>query len=246
MVQGQCLVEVIVLKICAYLPIYKREGLLAETLRRLKHQTLSFERIVTVGSCDEDKEIAKKFGVDYIGHENHPLSDKIQAGVSYLRQFKPDAIMGIGSDDWVTSNWVEEVSKCLGEFDIIGADHFYLFLVDSKPIQLIRYCYPSSRYGEPMGAGRFVSRRILDKLDWRLYPRGFEWGLDGKSHSRMVALGATYSLYRSDKAKILCPKGIQGQLTTWDHAINSDRSKKIDDKHWISTNFPGVVMEGSV
>jgi len=234
------------LRICAYLPIYKRKGLVVETLYRLKSQTQALDRIVAVGSCQEDKETAEQCGVDYISFSNQPLSTKIQQAVIYLRRFKPDGIMGIGSDDWPTANWVEELSPYLEKFDVVGTDRLYFCRHGSRPVELIQYRYPPPRYGEPMGVGRLVSRRILDKLKWRLYPGGLRHGLDGASHRRMMLVKAKTFLYKADVAKILCPKGLPNQLTTWVHGVRPDHGKKIQDDTWLQTNFPGLEEKGLI
>ena len=234
------------MKICAYLPIYKRKELAVETFRRLRNQTQALDKIVAVGSCREDRETAEECGVDYISRENQPLSNKIQAAVVYLRQFEPDGIMGIGSDDWPTADWIEELSPYLENFDIVGTDHLYFCHHGVRPIELIQYRYPSPRYGEPMGVGRLISKRVLDKLRWELYPPGLKNGLDGASHGRMMSVKATTFLYKADVAKILCPKGLPNQLTTWVHGIRPDHGKKIEDDSWLQINFPGLKEQGLI
>jgi glycosyltransferase involved in cell wall biosynthesis len=233
-------------KICVFMAIYKRASILEETIRRLKSQTLPPCTIVAVGSCDEDREVALRNDLDYLEWENKFLSTKVQAAVLHCRQYNPDAIMGIGSDDWPSENWVEEMAAHLDGNDIVGPDHLFFCLIGARPPQVIRYFYPHPRYGEPMGVGRLVLKRILDRCDWKLYPPGLKSGLDGASHRRLMSFGAKSFLYKDDKAKILCPKGLSDQLTSWNHGLNPGHSERVKDPAWIETYFPGVMEKGLI
>lgn len=234
------------LKICAFMAIYKRVPILEETIRRLKSQTLPLCAIVAVGSCGEDREVALRNGLDYLERENNPLSDKVQAAVTQCRSYDPDAILGIGSDDWVSENWVEEMASNLKGNDIVGTDHLFFCLKGARPPIVIRYFYTKPRYGEPMGVGRLVSRQVLERCDWKLFPLGAKSGLDGASHRRLISFGAKPFLYKDDRAKILCPKGLPDQLTNWTHGMKKDHSKKVDGEAWLNKHFPGLIERGLV
>ena len=63
-------------------------------------------------------DIAEETGALFVQCQNLPLGFKWQRGMDIAREFDPDAILMLGSSDWVSDNWCEIMMKRI----IAGAD----------------------------------------------------------------------------------------------------------------------------
>jgi len=107
--------------------------------------------------------------------DNNPLGAKHNLGLSVCRHRKPDAVMVIGSDDIVEPELVR--LSC----EAIRAGAMW-----TQPRDLYFYHPETGRAAKPSqtqltGAGRVYSVRLLDMLDWRLWPDDATSKLDGKA-----------------------------------------------------------------
>ena len=112
---------------------------------------------------------------------NDPLSEKWQKGLVTIKQVNPDAVMIVGSDDLVTPKYIEACKYLISK----GADLVYL-------PGCYFYCTKTKRmfwgWAERLGLGRCVSRSLLNRLDWKLWPDGLNSGLDGAMWDRINEL----------------------------------------------------------
>lgn len=233
------------MKTVAIVPTYRRPEITTAVVRNLFEQTVPID-IVVVGSERQDREAAMEAGALYVEHDNAPLSYKIQAGVNMARELNPDAIMTCGSDDWLSANWIETLGPYLENYEIVGSGAAYLLRILSVDIvQLVRLtAYTgTSRYGEPIGTGRLISKRTLDGLDWQLYRESKDSGCDRMSFRIMKKNGARSFLYTEDKTKVLCPKGMWWpQLDPWDVFMKSQGIEWVSNApEWMEANFPGLL-----
>jgi hypothetical protein len=151
-----------------------------------------------------------------------------------------------GSDDWLSLNWIEELSPYLKEFDIVGNGILYTLKCISKEsieiTQLSAY-KGTKRYGEPLGPGRMISKRILDKIDWQLYRRPLKMGMDGYSFAFMKSFGAKTFLYEIDEAKLLDFKGYWSRITDFERTQQKDNIIIPNPFDWMEENFSGVLQD---
>lgn len=116
---------------------------------------------LAVRSADDPQPADKVPGWTYAWAPNDPLSEKWNAGMLALRMLGVDAVMILGSDDLINSSFLSRVCYLLKE-----KDSDYL-----QPGGLWVYDLASNRcmYGEAgrVGAGRVLSKRLLDIVDWR-------------------------------------------------------------------------------
>lgn len=170
------------------------------------------------------------------------LGDKVQAGVYHCRYYNPDAIMLCGSDDLLSLNWIEKMSEIIKTYDVVGTDHVYT--MSFNPLSLMINSYKGlPRYGEPTGPGRMVSSRVLEKLNWELYPPGLSQNLDSNSFRKLKEVNSKFYLYTKDEAKILSVKG------PWDHITTVGSLRRISCEHvdnpeeWIHKNNFSEVLK---
>ncbi len=237
--------EVDSMKIVAVIPTYKRKDVTVATIRYLSKQSVPPDEIVLVGSSQEDVAAAEEAGCHYVNYPNDPLSEKIQAGIYKAREFSPDAILLCGSDDWLSLDWIERFSLCLRTYDVVGHGTMNLLQgtggKDIKIIEIPVYM-GTSRRGEPIGAGRMISRRILDKIDWNLYREKQNTGCDGGSFTVLKSAGAKVFMCEEDNPKLLCPKGVWRQINSMDECCRTSFRNVIGSPNeWMESNFHGLL-----
>lgn len=236
------------MNIVCVMPIYKRQPITIKTLELLKQQSLPI-RIVTVGSTNIDKDSASKAGVEYLQHPNRPLSNKWQAGIYYARKYDPDAIMICGSDAWLTTNWCEVAHKyILDGFDMVGKRDFYTsYVVPGQKLAIIGRTYKTRK--DPVGSGRLISKNILDKLDWSLYPTGLNSCMDGASYKRLKAQNFKLKVITDydDMVVMSIKSPLWETITSYNHVRDNPMfvslSKIGDKRQWLDKYFPNAVSD---
>jgi len=232
-------------KIVCVMATYKRETITEETLKMLKKQSVPID-VVVVGSSSSDKEVAKKCGCIYVNHDNKPLSQKWQAGIDKSRELSPDAVMVCGSDSWLSSNWCELIYPYTTKFDLVGVNNFYACKAYPKEkMKIIHRRYKGSRRNFPVGSGRMFSKKILDKVNWNIYPGSKNSGLDAQSYNVIKTNGGSIKSLNDKNLKVLAIKSVWESLNPWKKYIRSNKNIQEPDienpKEWLSTNFTGSV-----
>ena len=182
------------IKIALLTTVWKRAGVTKFVLNHYNNlrTILDIELIkLAVGSEGKDsRELCESSGWDYLEYENRPLSKKWQAGLYALRTTKPDFVITVGSDDLLSTDYFR---KIIDRCPIDGCTGIYDFwFLDLKRKQM-GYWSEMNRstpfgggYIRTLGAGRCYSKRILDNLNWELWPNDQDSGLDGLAEKKML------------------------------------------------------------
>lgn len=130
------------------------------------------------GMCDVQ-------GWQFVAHPNEPVSDKWNAGARYLRHFDVDAMMIVGSDDFINGRLVECVVEKLKEgAKYVVPQTLYFYDTSSKKAM---YCRASK-----VGAGLTITRDLLERLGFRPWKSGVNKGIDGAMYKRLREIGIQY------------------------------------------------------
>lgn len=204
-------------KVIAVIPVHGRIDLARETVSRLNRQEHKLYKIVLIGDGEQERQIAIDNNCDFIDHSNVPLSFKWQAGVDCARMFKPDAILILGSDNWISDNWISEGLKHINDYDVIGKNEIYFINIAGKMHGFKWSGYLSEdRRNEPIGAGRIISKNILNKISWQLWDRGINRLLDKTSFKKLKEAGARVKLMEDKNIFVMDIKG------KWDYITNME------------------------
>lgn len=173
-------------------------------------------------------------------YDNSPLSNKWNAGINNF-QWEDDlsAVIIVGSDDLITPEYIESCKYLLSQ----GAEYIYMdgaYFYDAQSGRMIW------GYAERLGLGRCISRSLLDRMNWRLWPEGLERGLDG----------AMWDLVQqADEPRIVQLKdcrreGMAGMdiktgdnLWSFDHIRENLIHHDVDAAKVLNKYFPGVADE---
>lgn len=135
-------------------------------------------QIIAVGSEGEtSRSVCEGDGVHYLEHPNQPLSDKWQAGLDFARSFDFDALVILGSDDFICEGSFRFYSKQVSKGALfLGFQDCYLHdFSTQKTIYWKGYGaagVPQSqphRVGETIGLGRVLRRELLEFMDFDLW-----------------------------------------------------------------------------
>lgn len=154
------------------------------------------------------RDLAEAYGAIYIEVGNSPLSVKWQATAECLRNIEFDAVLVVGSDDFLS----ESVFHTYKELYDRGANavgfvdgHFY----DTSSAELIfwrGYGAPKSangmpdRVGESIGMGRMLSKEVLEALDYQIWSgEPINRGLDRRMKENLAKLGLLHVRYEDMK-----------------------------------------------
>jgi len=151
--------------IVAVIACHGRLPLLELTIHRLINKNL-VKHVVCVGGPLE-RETCESAGAIFVEHENNPLGKKWNAGFEKARTLGCDGALFVGSSDWLSDNWLSYMVPLLGEYDLIGKADFYLLDIGETRRACHWLGYTGERRNEPIGIGRVVSARILDKINWQ-------------------------------------------------------------------------------
>jgi hypothetical protein len=159
------------IKIVAVIPVFGRELLLRYTIRRLYTQNYLY-KVICVGQSESEKNIVESEGGIWIQHNNNYLSEKWNIGFAYLKQLDFDAVLFVGSGDWVSSDWIPNVYDYIKDYGIIGKKAFDMIDITDGNIRTCHWLgnpkgLKTNRHMEPIGIGRLLSKSFIEKIEYK-------------------------------------------------------------------------------
>jgi hypothetical protein len=126
---------------------------------------------------------------------NEPLGAKFNTALDCALFWYPDLtrIMILPSDDFVSPAWVKAAREHPGDYlyphccGIVDAETQAAYVITKLSFGTLKY-----------GAGRVVSRRVIDKLEGQLWPQELNKGLDGASHQRITKAGFEVQVVKTE------------------------------------------------
>ena len=112
--------------------------------------------------------MVSKHGFWYIEIPNDPLAVKMNSTVLLAKTLYVDYILGVGSDDIITPELMNLYKESMeSRIDYIGVLDFYFYDTVSKKSSYWGGYREAYRKGHLCGAGRLISKRLLDKWNWQ-------------------------------------------------------------------------------
>lgn len=152
--------------------------------------------VVVVGSDEEWlKKKCKKHQFAYTDSCNKPLGMKWNNGLAFCQQLEFEHLLIMGSDDLISAN---VVTKYLNQGDKQGGYQGLLdmYIYDVVSRRLVYWPgYTGVRAGQSIGLGRFLTRNILDAMDWSLWAPNLDRGLDRSMSQKLSRLGVEEHSY---------------------------------------------------
>ena len=135
--------------------------------------------VFVAGSEPVHEAMAEEFGGRWIEHANL-LGQKLSVAVEHAWYAGADYVVALGSDDVVAPTLAKQYRTTMEA----GAQYFglqgcYMIEPVTRRAMALRGHASKLRWGETVGAGRCISRAVLDKVHGRPWPdqmtRGADW-----------------------------------------------------------------------
>lgn len=140
-------------------------------VRRLRGQYDDVDVEVCVAGSEgfKSQNRCKEKWIHYVEIENNPLGRKMNAAALLAKEKGYDYCLLVGSDDIICNNLFDLYLDSIDR----GIDYTYLmdgFFYDTTTKRSLYWGgYRDRRKGDSLGAGRLLSKRLLDKLDWQMW-----------------------------------------------------------------------------
>lgn len=166
------------MRILIYLAVWKRPEiteLCFKGIKRLQqHPDFEIEAAAVI-SEDEMIPLCEAYGVHWVMAENFPVGKKKNTGLQFCREFEFDFLMEIGSDDLVLNSLLDDYKKFMVKYDFFGVSE--LAFIDTVTAD----CRKHGGKDTLIGAGRMISRKALEALEWKIWTDHRNRGLDRDS-----------------------------------------------------------------
>lgn len=180
----------------------------ARGIKELYHfKDIEIVTIVAGSELERSKKMVLKHGFTYIEIKNNPLATKMNATLIVAKQIEADYVLCLGSDDIIHPELMAKYIELMKQgFDFIGVLDFYFYDTKSKKAAYWGGYRDSKRTNHTCGAGRIISKRLLDKFNWKIWENqqshmldnSFQDKLKATQHSSCVFSLKDYDLYGLD------------------------------------------------
>jgi len=133
---------------------------------------------------DKNLRLCMFWGFPTIVTKNNPVSNKFNKGLSLLRDEDWTHVMILGSDDIPSNKFIEIQMQSARDHDISMISDMWFWGLNPKRAGFDKFYYfpgGSSR----IGAGRVISRRVIEACNYTIWPDDKNAGLDSGSLARM-------------------------------------------------------------
>lgn len=191
--------------VIACIPVHGRIPLLIQTIGRLLLKN-GVSRVICAGDNEDERAVCRLFGsrVEWVQHANAPLGAKWNAAFRAAAAHNPDAILFVGSSDWLSDNWVPIGMKHLETCDMVGKLGYHM--LDIHRSKGFRACYwhgyTNHRKGESIGIGRMLRRSILEKINYTPFDPALNDSMDACMQRAVLSNGGTITIM--DNADAIC------------------------------------------
>ena len=198
-----------------FVPIWGRHEILELCIKTYQNQT---EKCIIFGICsnDIDKKFAESLGIKSFFTSNIPLSAKYQMGFDISKIYFPKNVIITGSDDSFTNNYIENINKYVDNYDIVGLRNWKVSDIENKDSYLFEYIHPIiknnwggvnsvyrktfntkevgfnvnkiKKFPFSIGAGRSLGYKLLNRINWQVYPNKVDSLLDTISLFKLLML----------------------------------------------------------
>ncbi len=170
-------------------------------------------------------------GWQFVEAPNDDLREKGNTATGALRALRPDLVVNVGSDDFLSKSYLEAVRDLPA-----GVDY-------AIPSELFVYCRDTTRAvriwnQHGLGLGRVFSRRLMEAADWRLWSTVLPGETPDRSlDRRMRALRASPASLPEGSGVVLATVGREGTYWTYDDARQGRCREAVDGVALIREAF---------
>lgn len=173
--------------------------------------------VLCIVSCTEDAELCYSLDVPYCWHSNDMLGAKWNFGLEKSKDIDWDYIVTLGSDDIIKESLLTFYDS-IGEQDVVITDKIHF--IDSTTGK-------ATSIGEisraRIGAGRRISRRVIEKCGYKLWTPSKNKSLDMDSNACMNRAGFATTETRTQPHIV----GLKSEVNIWGYSHLEVRGRNI-------------------
>lgn len=211
-------------------------------VRRLRNQYDDVEVEVCVAGSEgyKSQNRCKEKWIHYVEIDNNPLGRKMNAASLLAKKQGYDYCLLVGSDDIICNKLFDLYLDSADE----GIDYTYLmdgYFFDVRSKRALYWGgYIDKRKGDSLGAGRFLSKRLLDKLDWQMwYDVKLSGMLDSAMDEKMKEIEYTSKeIWLKKNDAILLDIKSSTNMTVFNRWQNSNYI----DRSYFNDKFPSLEL----
>ena len=230
-------------KTVAVIPCFGRFQLLEKTVERL-YKVNGITKVVLVGHEKQVKDIADKTDSHFVEHANIPLGRKWNAGFKAASLFNPDAVLFVGSSDWISEHWMPTALKYLKDFDMIGKLGCHLLdihTINGKRLVEWPGYGAGPRKTEPIGIGRVISARALHKIHWEPFENDKDNSMDYFMYKRVLDQGGNIKIMEENVYSMAISTNLWPNKHMfqehWKNKLPSKKYNADDMRQFLENNF---------
>jgi hypothetical protein len=142
--------------------------LFAKSIHALTVKTsLDIDVIIAGSEGKRSRTMVEKHGFIYVEMPNDPLASKVNATTMIASQLNVDYVLCVGSDDLITPELLNVYEQYMRKgFDYVGVTDFYFYDIDTKQASYWGG-YIDNRRNHTAGAGRLLSKRLMQAWNWK-------------------------------------------------------------------------------
>lgn len=233
-------------KVVAALAVHGRLPLLEHTIRRL-YEKNGCAKVICSGDNPDDMKLCQSLDAIWVHARNKPLGKKWNAAFQRARDLNPDAVLYVGSSDFVCDNWINMMRPYIERHGFAGVPGCSLADM-GETLRAMHWKgydgYRPARALETIGSGRMLSRSVMDALSWEPFDPLLDNSLDWSMKNRAALVGYTDFMVRDTSFKSLSlstPLWKQKHVFEmhWDGRIPSEVIH--NPEQWLSEYFPEVL-----
>lgn len=224
-------------------PAYKRYDLLKKyciymqkLVKKFKKNSIKLMPIL-ISDDKKIKEISSNNHIKCLNYKNEPLSEKWNYGIYYFKEKKVDAIIILGSDNFISFDSIKVYKNTLldEKIDVLGFRDIYYWHKEMS-CGFYHRGYTIDRVGEPIGAGRMLKKSALDKMQWRPWNKEKNVGLDSCLNKRInnEKLRQHVVSLKQEKIWIADIKGAGESITKFSNIVNLSKNLSKIKKDYLS------------
>lgn len=190
----------------------------------------NIEIVVNVAGSEGNlsKNLVEKYNFNYVECENI-LGKKFNAVFQLSQLSNPNYVLLLGSDSIINKSLFQTYLSESNGKDYLGVVDLYYYDVCHKKAKYWPG-YKGLREGEPIGAGRLFSKKLLDTLNWTPYSDHIMKGCDADMSRRLKNIGFynPHLIYLKGTNNLLLEIRSSVNLTELSHNWNTFTNVEID------------------
>lgn len=212
------------MKITIVTGVWQRPNVFEMFAKGIKNLGVDLRVIVAGSEGKRSEEMVLAHGFEYIEINNKPLGRKMNA--TTLAAKGSDYVVCMGSDDVLSPELFQHYLKYMSKgYDFIGLSDFYFY--DTKTKRAMYWGgYTDKRKGMTVGAGRVISSRLMNSMNWTPWNNEADKSLDSIMNNQIKG-----------KQKVLRLKDLNVLAVDIKSSTNITKFKQWENAEFINPNI---------